>query len=639
VNVDLFIRHWKLSAMKPGPALHFIHRVVEFEEHVGRLWHRLITRDAVRRYPEAAVALEDMRRPVGVMFRALGGEGGLRIDTTAATEHGARRGWLARLAGTGDKVELAWRSIEALHLPAVIDWFPDIALNRDLYLWLAALAAHDDGSARDWFVHNQRLSRQVLQRFPGLVPRYARLLEAQLALRPAPAALPPDEARQEAAIQAALRHPGEVRVLPAAARPPQPVCLWLHPAPPRATPASLPEQEAATPDGGGELVEPEEQRRYQAERVEMPDGKSGLVLDRFENIFSWAEYIKVDRSTEEDEDLDGAEEAAKDLDRLAVARDSRSSAKRLRFDLDLPAAENDDLPLGEGIRLPEWDYRKQALRPDHCCLQPMIARNAGAQPLPARLRVTARRLRSQFEALVPSRSWFRGQPDGCEVDLEAWLAHATERRLGHVPAEQNLYRDFRGGQRDLACLLLADLSLSTDAWANNQQRIIEVIRDSLLLFAEALSTTGDRFAMYGFSSRYRQHVRFHTLKTFREPYTDQTRGRIQAIKPGFYTRMGAAIRQASKLLVREPAAQRLLLLLTDGKPNDLDHYEGRYGVEDTRMAIIEARRLGLQPFCVTIDRQAGDYLPHLFGNDSFVVIRKPAELPRQLPLLYARLTR
>jgi len=103
--------------------------------------------------------------------------------------------------------------------------------------------------------------------------------------------------------------------------------------------------------------------------------------------------------------------------------------------------------------------------------------------------------------------------------------------------------------------------------------------------------------------------------------------------------MGAAIRYATLLLWEEPAEQRLLLLLTDGKPNDLDCYEGRYGAEDTRNAILEARQAGLQPFCVTIDEQAEDYLPHLFGSDGFVLIRRPTELPKQLPLLYARLTR
>ena len=92
------------------------------------------------------------------------------------------------------------------------------------------------------------------------------------------------------------------------------------------------------------------------------------------------------------------------------------------------------------------------------------------------------------------------------------------------------------------------------------------------------------------------------------------------------------------MLSKQPAGRRLLLLLTDGKPNDLDRYEGRYGIEDTRQAVQEARKLGLQPFCVSIDVEANDYLPHLFGNGGFVVIHRPEELPKKLPLLYARLT-
>lgn len=617
---------------------HHLHRLIEMEESVGRLWHRLVTGAAERRYPQAAVRLEEMRGRVGILFRALGGDGGLKVETAMATEHGARRGFLQKLAGSGERVELAWRDAQALHLPAVIDLFPERERNADLYLWLAALAAAGPEPDDDWFTASQQRTRRVLDTWPGLAARYRRLVEAHLATRPDPASLTAEEAAREQAIRQALQSPGSVAQLPEAPTPPWPVPLWLHPSPPRPEPAPADLAEGTPPAPGGDVHDPEEQRRYQAEHTEMPDGRDGLVLDRFENILSWAEYVKVDRTTEEEEDMGEAEKAAQDLDKLHVARDSRSTASRIRFDLDLPSAESDDMPLGEGILLPEWDWRQATLRPDHCCLQPMIAADAEPAELPAHLRRTARRIRSQFEALVPSRIWHRAQPDGSEVDLEAFLAFTTERRLGHASAEQGLYRDFRGGLRDLSCLLLADLSLSTDAWIDNHSRIIDVIRDSLLLFAEALAATGDDFAMYGFSSRNRQHVRFHQLKTFDEPHGAPIRGRIQAIKPGFYTRMGAAIRQATKLLEKRPASQQLLLLLTDGKPNDLDQYEGRYGIEDTRMAVLEAKRKGLQPFCVTIDEKAGDYLPHMFGADGFVMIRRPAELPRELPMLYARLT-
>ncbi len=168
--------------------------------------------------------------------------------------------------------------------------------------------------------------------------------------------------------------------------------------------------------------------------------------------------------------------------------------------------------------------------------------------------------------------------------------------------------------------------------------MIDVIRDSLFLFAESLTATGDRFGMFGFSSRKRDPVRVHRLKDFDERYDAGVRGRIQLIKPGYYTRLGAGIRYATGRLAEQPAGRRLLLILTDGKPNDLDQYEGRYGIEDTRHAARAARRAGLQPFCVTIDQKGNDYLPHLFGSDGYVVIGDPADLPKRLPLLYARLT-
>jgi nitric oxide reductase NorD protein len=372
--------------------------------------------------------------------------------------------------------------------------------------------------------------------------------------------------------------------------------------------------------------------------VDAPQRERGLLALRLEALFGWAEHVNVDRGTEDNEDMEQAAREADDMDQLSVARERRRNASRIRFDLDLPAAAHDDLQLGPGIALPEWDYRRQTLLADHCRLQPMLAADAAPIELPARLKHTARRLRNQFQMLAPTRVWRRAQNDGSELDLDAYLRFAAERRAGGHSSDPGLYRDLRVGDRDLACLLLADLSLSTDAWISNEQRVIDVIRDSLFLFGESLAATGDRFALYGFSSRYREHVRFQHLKEFDEAYDARVRGHINAIKPGYYTRMGAAIRHASNVLGAQTANRRLLLILTDGKPNDLDHYEGRYGIEDTRHAIHAARRMGLQPFCVTIDRRAGDYLPHLFGGDGYIVIRRPSELPRQLPLLYMQLT-
>lgn len=609
------------------------------EEKVGELWHRIITRAADTRYPDAAVKLDSVARLVGVTFRALGGDDGLEISATSETEHGARRTMLQRLAGSSQKIELAWRDSQALRLPAIIDYFPSSQLNRDLYVWLAALAVGDTEIEEPWFTLNQRLTRHTLRTYPGIRARYQRLAEAHIEQR-ARLCKPigEDEAAQERAIISALADPGSVDRLPPAKRPPLPVPLWLHPCPPVASTSTAAEPEPRD-ERGGKTKALDDNRKRTAERAKKPEAQDkGLITIRMENIFSFGEFLNLDRGSEENEDLESAADAAKDMDKISVSRDARGSAGKLRFDLDLPSEANDDLVLDEGTLLPEWDYKRQTFQKDHCRLVPMLAADAETRSLPGHLRKTARTLKAQFQHLAPARTWQRNQQEGCEIDVDAYLRFATDRMTGHEASSDGLYRDLRVGARDLCCLLLADLSLSTDTWINNHVRVIDVIRDSLFLFAESLSATGDQFAMYGFSSRKRDPVRFHQLKRFDERYTGTVRGRIGAIKPGYYTRMGAAVRHSSRLLTEQPAGRRLLLILTDGKPNDLDKYEGRYGIEDTRQAIREARQAGLQPFCVTVDAKGNDYLPHIFGTGSYVIIHKPSQLPRELPLLYARLT-
>ncbi|MEI8363006.1 MAG: VWA domain-containing protein [Betaproteobacteria bacterium] len=611
------------------------------EEYVGELWHKLVTHVADKPHIEAAVSLDEISKTAAIFFRALGGDAGLNLSAAPATRHGARRRWMQRLATSGERVELSWRDGETLRLPERIALFAERSLNRDLYLWLVALSAADVDDSLPWIVRNQTATRITLERFPGLARRYQRLVEALLPLRPAPADLPLTEAAQENAIRQALQQPGSVATLPPSKTPFHPVFLWSHPSPPQNTTTK-----ATTHNGAPERAQSENpdaaksRRKHSAERTDMPDGKDGfLMMFRAESLFSWTEYINVNRPQDEEDDLESAAQAAEDMDSMTVARDSETSAAKLRFDLDLPPAGEDDAPLGEGISLPEWDYKKQLLQLDYCRLQEMQSQHTGACELPAQLRRTAKRLRSQFQALAPARTWLKGQQEGEEIDLDAWVRQEADLLSGTHPDNRGVYRTQLNQQRDLACLLLADLSLSTDAYASDNARVIDVIRDSLFLFSEALSATGDRFAMYGFSSLKRGNVRFNHLKSFDERYDSHVRGRIQAIKPGYYTRMGAAIRHATSLLAAQPQRQRLLLLLTDGKPNDLDRYEGRYGIEDTRMALHEARQQGLRPFCVTIDIEANEYLPHLFGASGFAVIRKPEDLPKELPLLYAQMTR
>jgi len=540
---------------------------------------------------------------------------------------------LERLAGSERKADLAWLDPQALRLPPVIDAFPDTKLNRDMYFWLAAMAAVDPQPCLPWLTRNQAAVLAVTQNYPGLAACYSRLMEAEIARRPDIGKLAPDEAAQEQAIRDALREPGSVATLPMARRAPHPVLLWLRPQ----LPSTNNPQLVATPESiqNAAGAQQSDKKRRVAEHASMPERKGGLLLFRPESIFSWTEYAKVEHESKENDDQDLAQ-AADDLDVISIARDGKNVAKKLRMTLDLSPAEGGGAALQGDRLLPEWDYRTHTLKPDQCRINIIVPMSAGPCPLPPHLQRDRQRLQRQFGALRPLRTRIKGQPDGSEIDLDAYLRHAAHRTGG---AEARFYLDQRKRERDLACLLLADLSLSTEAWVGEERRVIDVIRDSLFLFSEALSVTRDRFALYGFSSKQRTDVRFHTLKEFDEPYGDIVRGRIDCIGPAYYTRMGAAIRHATDILARQKARERLLLLVTDGKPNDSDQYEGRYGIEDTRKALIAARQQGLWPFCVTVDQEAHEYLPHIFGKDNFIIIRKPSELPARLPLLYALLTR
>ena len=607
---------------------------VEVEEWVGSVWHRFITRRASPDFPEARVELAEMQRPLAMLFRALGGASGIGVEAANARELMVRRNLLQQVAGTCKQLPVAWCDANNLRLPPSLAVYPDATLNKELYRWLALLAAQA-GPMRHWARDNQRWTQELLTRYPALRQRYARLVEAHLALRPDSEHLPGDEAALERALCQALREPGSVEQFPRSERAPWPLPLWLYPAENLGGPqaADLGEEEEGSlqaPTGG------QKQLRKRAKRVEENTGKGGLLLFRLENLFSWSEHVDLDRCGDDSEDLDAAR-VAEDLDEMALSRQRLRKGGGLKLHLDLPPADVDDLPLGEGIKLPEWDYRKQHLQDDFVNLQMMLPRGAEARPLPSNLAPLARRLRRQFEHLRNDRQWLRQQPQGSELDMQAWLDFHVERQHGQC-AERGMFMEMRQNRRDLACLLLADLSMSTDAHLDNEHKVIEVIIDSLLLFGEALSAVGDEFALYGFSSLRRQQVRMQELKSFRQRYDDGTRGRIQALTPGYYTRMGAAIRQSTRLLGDCKQRRKLLLLVTDGKPNDLDLYEGRYGVEDTRQAVLEARRQGLLPFCITIDQEAGDYLPYMFGANGYTLIKEPHQLPFRLPQLYRQLT-
>ena len=252
-------------------------------------------------------------------------------------------------------------------------------------------------------------------------------------------------------------------------------------------------------------------------------------------------------------------------------------------------------------------------------------------------------VRRSFEALRPeSIRRVRGEPDGDEIDLDRVVEAQVARRAGGTPGDRLYTRHLRD-ERDVAVAFLVDMSSSTNELASNVtgQRIIDVEKEALVLIAEAVDAIGDAAAIYGFSGYGRDQVAFYIAKDFDDPWDHATQERIGRISWKMENRDGAAIRHAARKLADWPAKVKLLLLLSDGKPLDCgcDHYSDRYAQEDTRVALQEARKLGIHPFCITVDPHGQEYLSRMYGDVGYTVIDRVDSLPRRLPMIYRRLTR
>lgn len=242
---------------------------------------------------------------------------------------------------------------------------------------------------------------------------------------------------------------------------------------------------------------------------------------------------------------------------------------------------------------------------------------------------TVRQIKQQFERLRARRTLLPRQQRGDALDLAACVDAAIDRRLGNSP-DDRLYLDARPARRGVAISLLIDASGSTDQRVTESWRIIDIEKITLMLATQALDALGDLYAIYAFAGRHASNVKITVVKDFSESNGEAITRRIAALNPGGFTRLGAAVRHATQQLARQQAGHRLLLLLSDGRPNDLDAYQGPYGVEDSRQAILEARASGVFPYCLTIDQAAADYLPRIFGNAGHTVIQRPQQLPQAL---------
>ena len=329
-------------------------------------------------------------------------------------------------------------------------------------------------------------------------------------------------------------------------------------------------------------------------------------------------------------------------------------------------ADNSLQPQGPGTFVyDEWDYQARAYKSHWCLVKEHILDEGDADCFNDALRrhsALLQNVKHQFEAILPEGfGRLTRLTDGEDLDLNAALEAFADLRM-RVPPDDKIYWRRYKVRRDVAVVFLLDMSASTAETLNiegsgsplpgasgprgaagrSKRRIIDLEKDSIALLMQALEAIGDTYGIYGFSGYGRDGVDFYVVKDLAERLDSRIKRRLDRVTPRHATRMGAAIRHAVRKLAPQPAATKILLLLSDGRPQDRGYSrqgaEKAYAVHDTHKALTESRAQGITPFCLTVDKAGHDYLQAMCGDIGYEVLDDIATLPGRLPTLYRALT-
>ncbi len=365
--------------------------------------------------------------------------------------------------------------------------------------------------------------------------------------------------------------------------------------------------------------------------------------EELENMGGDGEFLILEKKTVDgvsDEVRERIEKELSDLgeiDSSLLMRSLEKAGERFKARFQTPAVDaniNAVIEKGPGVFIyNEWDFRMGRYRKDWCALREILVSegsNKIIEDIQARRSYLISSIRRQFEAMRFEAKRLRRQTSGDEIDIDAVVEMVADIRAGSTPSD-GLYTSMEKDKRDVAAAILVDISGSTDGWVLNTER------EALVLLSEALEGIKDKYAIYAFSGRTRANCDFYIVKNFNDKYDDGVRRRIAGLKAGDYTRMGAPIRHLTEILNRINAGKKLMITLSDGKPEDYDEYKGEYGIEDTRKALIEAKNKGIAAFCITIDKEGAGYLPHMYGEANYTIIDNVENLPLKIPQIYKRL--
>jgi len=299
-------------------------------------------------------------------------------------------------------------------------------------------------------------------------------------------------------------------------------------------------------------------------------------------------------------------------------------------------------PVSEPFHYPEWDYQTQLARPDWATVYERRQPKGDAQEIHDILteyKPIAHRIKQIIDLLTPEGvQRVRNMEDGDEIDINAAIDAMVSIRMGEQPNPRITMRNVLKN-RDLSVVLLLDLSESTnEKMAGSEKTVLQLTREAATLVSTAIEGIGDPFAVHGFASDGRHDVQYYRFKDFNQHFDDEAKGRLAGMQGGLSTRMGAALRHAGHHLLKQPERRKLILLVTDGEPADIDERDPQHLRHDTKKAVEELYSHGVLSYCLTLDPNADSYVKRIFGESNYTIIDNVDRLPEKLPTLFASLT-
>ncbi len=572
------------------------------EEYIAKTWANYISKKSdTGSYENERTFFINNKNSLTLFYHLLGGKKAKELKITDKRPMIKARTLFEKIFGLGKVFQLTWQDEKTLYLPESLAYFPTKKQNELHYFWLVAMLSKIDDNIDDIMQQNQQAILRLINIYSGFEQFYKQakkyfIFDSNIIINP----------------------------------------MWIYPSLTQITIFNNIDNKEPYIDNDKLKNSNTLNMKKKANQLDDEKETDGMLIFLPDSPISFMEMVNVDR-TEDDNFDENTLNIAKDLDEITLSRQKANFSSRIKMDLNIISPDDSQYPTGNGHFIDEWHYKKMIYLKDYVHIQPIYKKEIQPVILPARLKKIVKKIQNELDLMQLEYIKTTNLLYGDEININKWIDYkSSNNKMQHT---QRFYESYKRNIRDIATFILADTSLSTETGITQETRIIDIIKDSLMVFSEALKRLHDKFAIYTFSSLKNKNVYFQRIKDFEQSYNDFTRGQINNIKSGYYTRLGAGIRESSEILQKQEANNKLLLIISDGKPNDIDRYDGKYGIEDTKKAILEVKNKGIVPFCITIDIETKGYLSYIFGKNGYCVVRDSKKLPKILSEIYINLTK